>query len=160
MKVRFVRQTLPEFVASLIEVNTMDELFAAVRKEKSLDEEFGLEEAVKINPYKEYVHPEASFGTNYQIFVVGVGLIGFCDGPLKNLQPITEKRKAPEGPYRIDARRLEHTCCWSSSIVRPPNESEKKAGITRDVKVLDCDAGNARLIRDALNAYHTLNKKA
>lgn len=160
MKIRFVRQTLPEFVASLIEVQSLDELYAAIRQEKNLSEDFGLEEALKINPYNEYVAPEASFGRNFQIYVIGIGLIGFCDSTLKALQPSVKKFVAPKGPYRIDNRYLDHTCCYSAAIVREPTEQEKKNGKTSPVKIVDCAAGNARMIRDALNVYHSLNHKS
>ena len=158
MKIRFIRDALTAYLASQIEVDSVAELYAALRKEKNLSEDFDLENKLKISPASEEIHDPALVPL-YQIYVVDVGLLGFSNGPLKDIQE-KHKEPIPQGPYRIDTDRAEHKCCWNSAIVRPPNAEEKRLGIKTDVRILECGKEHARLIRDALNAYHTLNKKA
>lgn len=156
MKVRFVRDSFVYYIASQISVDTDEQLFDAIRTEKKLAKDFILNaENVKISPAKE---PDTAFDPRYQIYVLQIGLVGYCDGPLKDIQ---EKNKVPvpEGPYYIDTDRAEHTCCWNSAIVRPPTEQEKKQRINIPVRILECSKADARMIRNALNTYHNLQNQ-
>lgn len=156
MKVRFVRDSFVYYVASQISVTTEEQLYDAIRAEKKLAKDFVLNaENVKISPAKE---SDTAFDPRYQIYVLEVGLIGFCDGPLKNIQE-SNKVSTPEGPYYIDTDYVEHTCCWNSAIVRPRTEQEKKQGLTRPLRILECTKEEARMIRDALNLYHNIQEQ-
>lgn len=158
MKVRFRKPKIEDFAASLITVETADELFAAIRRELNLPNEFDVHSALRVRPYKEYVHPEISFDRNVELHLNGYGLIGFCDGLLKTIKP---PRKAVaeilKGPFYIDEGRTEHGCCWSSMIMRrsPGNErTNSKEGATL---YTECDAANAVFICNALNvAWHKI----
>lgn len=157
MKVRFIRSNPQDFIDGLFEVSTQEQLFDQIRRERSLSDDFDIEEAIKITQYKEYVDPRIAFEKTYQIFVIGVGLVGFCDGALKTITP-QEKEVAPEGPYYIDPK-VEHGCCWSRSIYRPPNAQEIKEGIKNPIRVLECDASDAKFIRNAMNVAWSAKEK-
>lgn len=156
MKVRFVRDSFVYYIASQISVTTEEQLFDAIRTEKKLAPDYILNtENVKISPAKE---PDTAFDPRYQIYVLELGLIGFCDGPLKDIQE-SKKVLVPEGPYYIDTDRAEHGCCWNSAIVRALTEKEKKSGITLPIRILECSKENARMVRNALNTYHNIQEQ-
>jgi hypothetical protein len=152
MKVRFLRDRLTAYIASQIEVETVEELHNAIRREKNLPPDFDLAGKIHINRT-----PDADPGLTptYQI-VFELRLIGYCDGPLKDIQDKV-KTPLPEGPYYIDTNRVEHTCCYRSAVVRRLTDAEKKTGkhFHSTLRIAEGDKQTMKLVRDALNFYHT-----
>lgn len=151
MQIRFIRQTILEFIDTLQTVETTSDLHSVIRAEKALPPDYSIGAALSLRPYTEFVDPRISFEKNYAIYIGGTH-IGFADSTLKDLvrDIVHEPVQHAGDVYYVDLKRP--ACCFTATIMRRRTHAEKRLGLTAPEVYLQINKQFAHFTCEALNA--------